>query len=56
MTETFDRLLAAAKGARDTLNKIPEDLKIPGMISQGQISRTLARLDIAIKKAEENPK
>lgn len=50
--ETFDRLLAAAKGARDTLAGIPEDLRVPG-IRQGEISRSLARLEIAINQAEE---
>lgn len=49
--ETFAKLLAAAKGARDTLGGIPEDLRVPG-IRQGEISRALARLDIAIKQAE----
>ena len=49
--ETFDKLLAAAKGARDTLQEIPEELQVPG-IRQGRISRSLARLRIAINLAE----
>ena len=53
MNETIKKLLAAAKGARDTLEGIPQDLRVPG-IRQGEISRSLARLDIAIKQAEES--
>lgn len=41
-------LVDAAKGARDTLDKLPEGLPVPS----GRIARDLRRLDAAIARGD----